>query len=208
MNRDILCRPFPPEQVRHRPGQNGKTLTYIDVAAVIARLNEAVDVWHFEVLKHEIFDEEVVVLGKLTADGIIKMAFGSSAITREAGGRAVSVGDDLKASSSDALKKAASLLGCALELYGGAAPASPPRPGPKPGPRPETGASPPPPAPADRLTSRQAGAVHAAARRRNISRDHLAALLQQRTGKDRVELLSRREASDLITELTAANGHG
>ena len=44
MNKDILRRPFDPGQIRTRPGQNGKQVSYVDVAAVITRLNEGCDV--------------------------------------------------------------------------------------------------------------------------------------------------------------------
>ena len=62
--------------------------------------------------------DEVLVLGKLTAEGITKMAFGSMQISRNKDTKAIiSLGDDLKAASTDALKKAASLLGVGLYLY-------------------------------------------------------------------------------------------
>jgi len=34
MKKDILTRPFAPEQIKQRPGQHGQTLSYVDVAAV------------------------------------------------------------------------------------------------------------------------------------------------------------------------------
>jgi hypothetical protein len=76
--------------------------------------------WSFDVVRYEIRDEigEVIVLGKLTAGDIVKTQFGSSAITRtEDGGAVVSLGDDLKAAATNALKKAATLLGVGLHLY-------------------------------------------------------------------------------------------
>ena len=116
MKKDILTKPFPAEQIKQRPGQNGKTLSYVETHSVIARLNEGCDSWSFEVERHQIFDEEVVVLGKLTADGVTKMAYGGSDIARGQDGAAVSLADSLKAASSDALKKAASLLGVGLAV--------------------------------------------------------------------------------------------
>ena len=122
MKKDVLTRPFAAEQIRQRPGQHGKTLSYIETHAVIARLNEGCDAWSFEIVSHEVQDGEVIVVGKLTADGIVKMAFGGSEVTVDKAGRVVSLADDLKAASSDALKKAASLLGVGLELYGAQVP--------------------------------------------------------------------------------------
>ena len=121
MNKDILTRPFPPEAIKQRPGSHGKSLSYVETHSVISRLNEGCDGWSFEVVRHELHEAEVVVLGKLTADGVVKMAFGGSSITTNQSGEATSLADDLKAASSDALKKAASLLGVGLELYGGVA---------------------------------------------------------------------------------------
>jgi len=106
MNKEILTRPFPPELVRHRPGQNGRQLAYVETHAVIARLNEGCESWSFEVLEHQVLDTEVIVLGRLTADGVIKCAFGGSAITIDKNGEVVSIADDLKSAASDALKKA------------------------------------------------------------------------------------------------------
>ena len=89
---------------------------------MITRLNEGCDAWTFEVVSHKVEADEVIVLGKLTADGQTKMHFGGTAITLDKEGRAVSIADDLKAAASDALKKCASLFGVALEMYGGASP--------------------------------------------------------------------------------------
>lgn len=197
MRKEILTRPFAPEQIRQREGQGGRMLSYVEAHSVIARLNEACDVWSFEIVEFQTLDEEVVVVAKLTADGIVKMAFGGSSITRDREGRAVSIADDLKAAGSDALKKAASLLGVALELYGAAptegTPARPPR-------------ASSPESPNDRLTSRQLSAIQSIARRRNIGRDHLTAMLEERFHKADVERLSRREASSILSVLTEANG--
>ena len=118
MNRALLERPFEPAQIRQRKGRNGM-LDYVEGHSVIARLNEALDgAWSFEVTHHEVREDEVVVLGKLTAEGIAKMQFGVSQLTREKGGGAlVSLGDDLKAAATDALKKCATFLGVGLHLY-------------------------------------------------------------------------------------------
>jgi hypothetical protein len=80
VNREVLCRPFAADQVRQRPGQHGKTVSYVDVAAVITRLNEGCDAWSFEVVSHKVEADEVIVLGKLVADGQTKMHFGGSAV--------------------------------------------------------------------------------------------------------------------------------
>lgn len=121
MNRQLLEKPFEPSQIKQRQGKFGHILDYVEGHVVTSRLNEAFDGnWSFEVVKYRILKDtdEVLVLGKLTAEGVIKMAFGSKEIERSKDTKAVvSLGDDLKAASTDALKKAASLLGVGLYLY-------------------------------------------------------------------------------------------
>lgn len=205
MNKPLLVRPFDAELVRTRPGKLGKSVSYVETWAVIERLNEACDAWDFHVERFEVLDAEVVVLGRLVADGITKTAFGGSALTFDRDGVAVSVADDLKAAASDALKKCASLLGVGLELYGAVVRAEPQAPSPKP-------ASAPRPAPADtpaeRATVKQIAAIHTACRRHGYGRDGLAALVSERTGKSELALLTRHEASSLISELQGSNGQG
>lgn len=204
MKRDILTRPFPPEVVKQRQGQAGKVLSYVETHTVISRLNEGCEAWDFTVEKYEVLDDEVVVLGKLVIEGTVtKFAFGGSAITRDRDGRAVSVADDLKSAASDALKKSASLLGVGLELYGGGGETR------HTAQRVGNGENPASPtSPNDRLTSRQLSALQSVARRQNIRREHLSALLEQRFNKTEIGHLSRREASSLLSELTGSNGAG
>jgi len=119
MNRELLLeRPFAPAQIRQRKGRNG-LLDYVKGHSVIHRLNEALEgAWSFEIVQHEIREEEVLVLGRLTAEGISKMQFGASQVTREReSGALVSLGDDLKAAATDCIKKCATFLGVGLHLY-------------------------------------------------------------------------------------------
>jgi hypothetical protein len=119
--REVLEKPFPPEVIKQREGSFGRTLDYVEAWAVIARLTEAFDGdWSFDIQSYRILDEEVIALGKLAANGLIKSQFGSAAITRAKDtGKAVSLGDDIKAAATDALKKCATLMGVALYLYNG-----------------------------------------------------------------------------------------
>jgi hypothetical protein len=119
MNRELLEKPFSPDQIKQRKGLDGDVLDYIEGAAVIQRLNDAFNAeWTFEILDHQIHEKEVVVLGKLTAQGISKCQFGKSKITRNKETKAeISIGDDLKAAATDSLKKCATLLGVGLHLY-------------------------------------------------------------------------------------------
>jgi len=118
MNRTLLEQPFAKELLKTRKGTFGKPFTYVEGAEYIRRLNEAFEGdWSFEVVEHQTLDTEVVVLGKLVAGSVTKMAFGGSSVTVSREGEIISIADDLKAAATDALKKASSLLGVGLHLY-------------------------------------------------------------------------------------------
>jgi len=121
MNRDILEKEFGPEQIKQREGNFGKMLEYIEGHNIIQRLNDAFDAdWSFTIIRHDILKEtdEVLVLGELKSGDVVKTQFGSSRITRARNtGDMVSLGDDLKASATDCLKKCATMLGIGLHLY-------------------------------------------------------------------------------------------
>ena len=120
MKREILEQPFDQKYIKQRKGNYGATLDYIETHVVIQRLNDSFDGnWSFEIVEWTQLEDEVVVLGRITADGISKQQFGSSKVTRAKGSDvSISIGDDLKSAASDAIKKCATLLGVALHLYG------------------------------------------------------------------------------------------
>ena len=123
MNRELLEKPFPQEQIKQRIGTYGTVLDYVEGHTVIKRLNDAFDgKWSFEILRCKILEkeDEVVVLGRLSAEGVVKCQFGSSRITRaKDSGEIISLADDLKAAATDSLKKCATMLGVGLHLYNG-----------------------------------------------------------------------------------------
>ncbi len=123
MNRELLEKPFSPDQVKQREGNLGKMLDYIEGHSVIQRLNDAFEAeWSFSILKHDILDatDEVIVLSELKAGDVVKTQFGSSRITRaRESGEPISLADDYKAAATDSIKKCASLLGVGLHLYNG-----------------------------------------------------------------------------------------
>lgn len=196
-SREILERPFPPELIRHRPGRNGEDVVYIDAASVTARLNLALaGEWSFTIEKHEILEDEVVVLGRLTAGAVSKSAFGSSAITRaRSGGKAVSIGDDLKAAATDALKKGATLLGVGLTLHSSGVDA-PQATAPAP-------ASPPVSNGNGYLSSAQLRAIHAIRRKLGWTDAQLAEFGTRIAGCTDVEQMSKKLASTFIERLQA-----
>jgi hypothetical protein len=119
MNRQLLEQPFSPEEIKQRDGNFGQTLAYVPGHIVIERLNQAFEsLWSFEITAHEVHTDEVIVIGRLSAEGITKTQFGSSRITRaRETGETISLADDLKSAATDALKKCATLLGVGLHLY-------------------------------------------------------------------------------------------
>ena len=120
MNRTMLEQPFDAKFIKQRKGRGNVMLDYLETHSVIQRLNDSLESnWSFEIVSHEQVGDEVVVLGKLTAEGVTKMQFGSSAIARaKSTNEIISIGDDFKSAASDCLKKCATLLGVGLHLYG------------------------------------------------------------------------------------------
>ena len=121
----VMEQRTPPDAIRTRRGRGGRDFRYVTHAYVTRTLNQAFGwAWDFEVLDTRIVPEsdpkEVIIRGRLTVrtknGTIVKEQFGSSQVKRS-GGQITSLGDDLKAAGSDALKKCASLLGLALDLY-------------------------------------------------------------------------------------------
>jgi len=116
----LVCLTTKFSTVKSRPGRNGQAMRYLEGHQVIERLNQAFDGdWSFRITDHQITETGVVVLGELTSQGLTKMAFGGSEITKaRETGLPISLADDLKAAATDALKKAATLFGVGLHLYG------------------------------------------------------------------------------------------
>ena len=118
MDIEILEQEFEPKEIKKRKGPHGKMLDYVETPSVIRRLNKAFDHnWSFNVERYEIVDGHIIVLGRLTAEGIVKTQFGSKKVAKDKSGEPISIGDDMKAAASDSLKKTATLLGVALHLY-------------------------------------------------------------------------------------------
>ena len=194
--REILERQFPPEHIRRRPGRNGEDVVFVEAHLIVGRLNEAYDgAWSFAIERHEVMAEEVVVLGRLSAGGIDKSAFGASSITRTRdGGKAVSLGDDLKSAATDSLKKAATLLGVGLQLHV-VAPAQPSTS--------TASAATPSPNGNGHLSQSQLRAIHAIRRRLGWDDAQLAEFAARIVQISDVEQLDKRAASTLIEKLQA-----
>lgn len=120
-----LARPFPNMAVKQRKGRGATTLDYLEGHTVIHRLNEATDGnWQWEILELSEFttvgrdgkEEQVLRChGRLTIP-----PFGPREHIGVQGMSNASMGgeDIVKGAVTDALKKAATLYGMGLELYG------------------------------------------------------------------------------------------
>ena len=114
VNLEMLTAPFPPEALEQRAGGNGRSFTYIKTHAVINRLNRACHYqWDWRIIEQHMEADLLVCRGELTIPGLgTKAAVGVQEI-RPGGGA-----DLYKGASSDAMKKAATMFGVGIELYG------------------------------------------------------------------------------------------
>lgn len=194
--RQLLEQPFDPGLIKTRPGTFGAELSYVEAAEYIRRLNAAYDGrWSFEVVKHEITDNEVIVVGKLSADGVVKMSFGGAEIKRrKETGEIVCLADDLKAAATDSLKKCASFLGVGLHLYSEAPKANGSSSNGNGRGNGHAGDD------KSRLTSRQLSAIVSIGKERGLERDALQEMSLERYSR-RLEFLTKADASALIDEL-------
>lgn len=115
----------PPQHIYRRPGKGGQTFEYVTGTYVTKVLNFVFGWnWDFEIIAHGKEQNQVWVQGKLTVKddkghSITKSQFGRADIkfkkdTKEM----LDFGNDMKSASTDALKKCASLLGIASDVYG------------------------------------------------------------------------------------------
>ncbi len=196
----LLTRPF--SDIKSRHGRNGQAIQYVEGHAIVQRLNEALaGDWSFKVLEHDVREGEVIVLGELRAGDLVKQAFGGSEVTRTRDGKVVSLADDLKSAATDALKKAATLLGVALQLYAVDEPPVTPS-VPRLVPPVQDGDEPDVP-PGNRLTRRQAEFIGKLGRTNGLSKGEMDERAKAQFGTT-AAFLTVRQASEFIQALTNA----
>jgi len=205
--KQLLEAPFKPEEIKKRAGSYGKMLSYIEYTSIVKRLNSLDVPWSFRVISHQIVEDECVCLGELYIEldgGITKHGFGSKKVTRNAEGKALNIGDDYKSSSSSALRKAASLLGCGLYLYDSPAEEAGEK---KKEEQPKSNGSNGNGANGGNgsatITLAQTNACLAIARKINMSNAGLSKLIKNEFGGTRLESLTKKQASDCIQRLQA-----
>ena len=115
----------PAKAKRIRPAKGGGTWTYVSGSYMKKQLNMLFGWnWDFEIISEQILTEagEVIVKGKLTCrsngNTIVKMQYGNKEIMFKKGTQIpLSIGNDLKAAATDALKKCAAEIGIAQDVY-------------------------------------------------------------------------------------------
>jgi|SRR3989344_6574671 len=119
----FISQKTPKQFIKTRPGPGGMSLSYVEVGYVINMLNHVFGWdWDFRILDQQIGKKQVWVRGELTvrAKGraITKGQFGGADIKfNRTTAEPISIADDLKAAGSDCLKKCASMLGIAGDVY-------------------------------------------------------------------------------------------
>jgi len=125
---DYLSIVTPDKYILQRQGRGGLTLDYVETNYVIGRLNATfIFNWDIEVVETLVEKEmdQIAIQVRLTvrfADGaqVVKTAWGGSTIKRMKEGKAVmDLANDIKSAESDAIKKAASMLGICWDVYSG-----------------------------------------------------------------------------------------
>lgn len=119
----FITQKTPRKFIKTRPGPGGMPLRYVEVGYVINILNQAFGWdWDFRILDQQVGKRQVWVRGELSVRvgerTIIKGQYGGAEIKfNRTTGEPLSIADDLKAAASDCLKKSASLLSIAGDLY-------------------------------------------------------------------------------------------
>lgn len=118
----FITQKTPEQFIKHRPGPGGKEVDYVEIGYVINMLNQIFGWdWDFKVIDQQVGKKQVWVRGELTVrlkeHNVIKGQYGGSDIKLNRNGEPISIADDLKAAASDSLKKCASMLGIAGDIY-------------------------------------------------------------------------------------------
>jgi hypothetical protein len=124
--RSILEKPFEQSQIKRdvKRHTDGFEPVYVEASTIIQRLNDTFNsAWDFEIVSKELLPPgaptQVVIQGRLTVRGpvtVVKEQFGSCFLKMYKQ-TYHDLGSDYKAAATDALKKCATQLGIALDLY-------------------------------------------------------------------------------------------
>lgn len=119
----FITQKTPKQFIKKRPGPGGSSVSYVEVGYVINMLNQIFGYnWDFKIQDQQIGKTQLWVRGELTVrlkgQEITKGQYGGADIKiNRTASEPISIADDLKAASSDSLKKCASMLGIAGDIY-------------------------------------------------------------------------------------------
>lgn len=120
-----IVQKTPAQHIYSRPGKGGQKFNYVTGNYVVKVLNFVFGWnWDYEVIAHGVQGNQVWVQGKLTVkspkgETISKTQFGRADIKFLKNSKdMLDFGNDLKGATTDAMKKCASLLGIASDVYG------------------------------------------------------------------------------------------
>jgi len=121
---NLVTGKTPKDVVFQRPAGRGVNVDYVPGWWFVQQLNALFGYfWDFEIIDQAIGENQCWVRGKLTIKDpktgltVTKTAFGGSKLKSKEN-QAIDIGDDLKTAATDSLKKAATLLGIASDIYG------------------------------------------------------------------------------------------
>lgn len=118
-----LLKRTPSKYIKSRPARGGGKWNYVTGGYVKKVLNLMFGWdWDFEVINSQIVGKEVIIQGRLKCRSngkeIIKTQFGCKEIMYMKGTESpLSLGNDFKAATTDALKKCAAEIGIAADIY-------------------------------------------------------------------------------------------
>lgn len=128
----LILKKTPQQYIKKRPAKGGGEWEYVTGGYVKKCLNLMFGWdWDFEIIEYKIIFGEAIVKGKLTCRSngktIVKMQFGNKdivykkqypeEISKGLERIPLSIGNDLKSASTDCLKKCASEIGIASDIY-------------------------------------------------------------------------------------------
>jgi hypothetical protein len=212
---DRLRQPFPPDAIKQRAGGGGHALSYVEGFTVIRRLNDACPAWDFAILREWQDGNLLKAHVRLTIPGLGSREHVGVQVVNDRPGT-----EDVQAKGhiTDALKKAATLFGVGLELYGPdyeageiaavqRAQSPPPQPATRSGPAiaPETAQRPVAvgvrAAGAPAMTERQRKYLFGLAGEAGLDEDALRERVKRVFGHEHISGMSREDASVLIDAL-------
>lgn len=119
---NLITGRTPKDVIFQKPSGHGSSVDYVPGWWFVDQLNSLFGYnWDFEILDQGVQGDQIWVKGKLTVrlglSVITKVAYGGGKMKSKTNAM-IDLGDDYKSAATDSLKKAATLLGLAADIYG------------------------------------------------------------------------------------------